>query len=170
MNMKKLIKNKLMWSMMVAMTMMYACSDSFLDVPPTGALSEDLLAGSLGLERSIIAAYSQVNGRAARMGSPSNWVWGSISGGEANKGTDPGDFSDINPIQRYEYLSTQGVILEKYNAVYELVARANATLKIIAKALPEVTDAQKTSYYCSSKFLRAHGYFELARLWIRLLM
>ena len=64
--MKKLIKNKLMWSMMVVMTMMYACSDSFLDVKPTGSLSEDLLAGSLGLERSIIAAYSQVNGRGNR--------------------------------------------------------------------------------------------------------
>jgi hypothetical protein len=97
------------------------------------------------------------------MGSPSNWVWGSIRGGEANKGTDPGDFSDINPIQRYEYLPTQGVILEKYNATYEIVARANATLKIVAKALPEVTEAQKTAYTAQARFLRAHGYFELAR-------
>jgi hypothetical protein len=50
------------------------------------------------------------------MGSPSNWVWGSIRGGEANKGTDPGDYSDINPIQRFEALPSQGVINDKYNA------------------------------------------------------
>ena len=118
--------------MMVILSMVYACSDSFLEVPPTGSLDASLLNGSLGLERSIIAAYSQVNGRGRRMGSPSNWVWGSIRGGEANKGTDPGDFSDINPIQRYEYQSTQGVITEKYAANYELVARANAILRLDA--------------------------------------
>src|SRR5688572_8748348 len=161
--MKKIIKNKFMWSLMAILSMAYACSDSFLDVPPTGSLNESLLNGALGLERSIIAAYSQVNGRAQRMGSPSNWVWGSIRGGEANKGTDPGDFSDINPIQRYEYQSTQGVINEKYTANYELIARANATLKLVAAAAPDVTDAQKVSYSAQARFLRAHGYFELAR-------
>ena len=145
------------------LSMVYACSDSFLEVPPTGALSETLLNGSLGLERSILAAYSQVNGRANRMGSPSNWVWGSIRGGEANKGTDPGDFSDINPIQRYEYQSTQGVINDKYNANYELVARANATLKLLLAPAPDVTPAQITAYTAQAKFLRAHAYFELAR-------
>jgi hypothetical protein len=161
--MKKIIKNKFMWSLMAILSMVYACSDSFLEVPPTGSLNQTLLNGSLGLERSIIAAYSQVNGRGQRMGSPSNWVWGSIRGGEANKGTDPGDFSDINPIQRYEYQSTQGVINEKYTANYELVARANATLTLVAQAAPDVTDAQKVSYSAQARFLRAHGYFELAR-------
>jgi len=152
-----------MWSLMAILSMVYACSDSFLDVPPTGSLNESLLSGALGLERSIIAVYSQVNGRGQRMGSPSNWVWGSIRGGEANKGTDPGDFSDINPIQRYEYQSTQGVINEKYTANYELVARANATLKLVAAAAADVTPEQKTLYTAQARFLRAHGYFELAR-------
>src|SRR4051812_39136379 len=105
--MKKIFRNKFTWSTMALATVMYACSDSFLDVAPKGAVSFDLLNSSLGLERAILAAYSQVNGRDNRMGSPSNWVWGSVRGGEANKGTDPGDFSDINPIQRYEYQSTQ---------------------------------------------------------------
>ncbi len=149
--------------MMVVLSVMYACSDSFLDVPVTGQLDQSLLSGSLGLERSIIAAYSQVNGRRNRMGSPSNWVWGSIRGGEANKGTDPGDFSDINPIQRFEALSTQGVINDKYNANYELVARANATLRLLLAPAPDVTPEQITAYTAQARFLRAHGYFELAR-------
>lgn len=148
---------------MALATVMYACSDSFLDVPPTGSLDQSLLNSSLGLERAIIAAYSQVNGRANRMGSPSNWVWGSIRGGEANKGTDPGDFSDINPIQRYEYQSTQGVIADKYNANYELVARANSVLRILLDPSPEITPEQVTAYSAQARFLRAHGYFELAR-------
>ena len=148
---------------MVLASAMYACSDSFLDVPPTGSLDANLLNSSLGIERAMVAAYSQVNGRDNRMGSPSNWVWGSIRGGEANKGTDPGDFSDINPIQRYEYLSTQGVINDKYNANYELVARCNAILKILLSPADDITPDMIKSYSAQARFLRAHAYFELAR-------
>ena len=161
--MKNILKNKIMWATLSAILLLYACQDSFLEVPVTGSLDQSLLNTSLGLERSIVAAYSQVNGRGNRMGSPSNWVWGSIRGGEANKGTDPGDFSDINPIQRFEAISTQGVINDKYNANYELVARANSTLKLVANAAPDVTEEQKIAYSAQAKFLRAHGYFELKR-------
>src|SRR5690606_17096602 len=79
-----------------------SCSDDFLDIAPTGLLAESQLTSLAGLDAALIAAYSQVNGRAQRMASPSNWVWGSIRGGDANKGTDPGDFNTINPIQRFE--------------------------------------------------------------------
>lgn len=161
--MKNILKNKIIWATLSVILLLYACQDSFLEVPVTGSLDQSLLNTSLGLERSIVAAYSQVNGRANRMGSPSNWVWGSIRGGEANKGTDPGDFSDINPIQRFEAISTQGVISDKYNANYELIARANATLKLIANAATDVTDEQKVAYSAQARFLRAHGYFELKR-------
>ena len=112
-NMKRTFRNRAIWSVFATIFLLYSCSDSFLEVPPTGALDQGLLSGKLGLEASLLAVYSQVNGRGNRMGSPSNWVWGSIRGGENNKGTDPGDFSDINPIQRYEALSTQGVIIDK---------------------------------------------------------
>ena len=142
---------------------MYACSDSFLDVPPTGSLDANLLNSSLGIERAMIAAYSQVNGRDNRMGSPSNWVWGSFRGAEANKGTDPGDFQTINPIQRYEYLSTLDVVRDKYNANYELVARANAVLRILLEPAEDITPKMIKSYSAQARFLRAHGYFELAR-------
>jgi hypothetical protein len=145
------------------MLLLYSCKDSFLEVPVTGQLDAKLLSGKLGLDAELIGAYSQVNGRANRMASPSNWVWGSIRGGDANKGTDPGDFSDINPIQRYEALPTQGVINDKYNGNYELVARANSVLKLLATADPSVTAADKLSFEAQAKFLRAHGYFELKR-------
>lgn len=144
-------------------TVMYACSDSFLDVPPTGSLDANLLNSSLGIERAMIAAYSQVNGRGNRMGSPSNWVWGSVRGGENNKGTDPGDFQTINPIQRYEYLSTLDVVRDKYNANYELVARANAVLRILLTPAEDITPAMITEYSAQARFLRGHAYFELAR-------
>jgi len=162
-DMKRTIKNRAIWSVLATFFLLYSCSDSFLDVPPTGALDAGLLSGRLGLDRALISAYSQVNGRGNRMGSPSNWVWGSVRGGENNKGTDPGDYSDINPIQRFEALPTQGVISDKYNANYEGVARANATLKLLLNPGPDVTDDDKKSISAQARFLRAHFYFELAR-------
>ena len=161
------MKNKLrigaIGSVMTAVLLLYSCKDSFLEIPVTGQLDAKLLSGRLGLDAAVIAAYSQINGRGNRMASPSNWVWGSIRGGDANKGTDPGDFSDINPIQRFEALPTQGVINDKYNGNYEGVARANAVLKLLLTAAPEVTSADKLSFEAQAKFLRAHGYFELKR-------
>lgn len=163
MTMKNKIKKGIIGVVVAGMAVAYSCSDSFLEVPVTGQLDEGILSTRQGLESSLIAVYSQVNGRANRMASPSNWVWGSIRGADANKGTDPGDFSDINPIQRYEALPTQGVIRDKYAGLYEGVARANATLKLLGKAAPDVPADFKTSIEAQAKFLRAHYYFELKR-------
>lgn len=163
MTMKNKFKKGLIWVLAAGLVISYSCSDSFLEVPVTGQLDEGILSGRQGLESSLIAVYSQVNGRGNRMASPSNWVWGSIRGADANKGTDPGDFSDINPIQRYESLPTQGVIRDKYNGNYEGVARANATLKLLTKATADVPADFKTGIEAQAKFLRAHFYFELKR-------
>lgn len=163
MTIKNKIKRGVIGMVAASMVLAYSCKDSFLEVPVTGQLDEGILAGRQGLESSLIAVYSQVNGRSNRMASPSNWVWGSIRGADANKGTDPGDFSDINPIQRYEALPTQGVIRDKYAGNYEGIARANSTLKLLLKAGPEVPADFKTSIEAQAKFLRAHYYFELKR-------
>ena len=164
-DMKKIFRKKLIWSVLSVLALAYACDDSFLDVAPTGQLDANLLSGTRGLDRSLIAVYSQVNGRdRSQMGSPLNWVWGSIRGGDATKGTDPGDFNDINPIQIYSALPNQGVLLDKYRASYEGVARANSTLQLLKTAAPEVPDTFKTRIEAQAKFLRAHFYFELKRI------
>ncbi len=85
-------------------------------------------------------------------------------GGEANKGTDPGDFSDINPIQRFEYQTTQGFIHDNYRGLYEIIARANNVLRLMKTATAEVTDADKTRISAEARF-RAHAYFSLKRNW-----
>ncbi|PZV84506.1 putative outer membrane starch-binding protein [Algoriphagus aquaeductus] len=146
-----------------AMMVAVSCSDEFLEIPPVGQLSENQLSSLAGLDASLIAAYSQVNGRGNRLGSPSNWVWGSIRGGEANKGTDPGDFTTINPIQRFENDAAGGEMGSKYNVCYEGIARANNVLRLLTKAQADVTPNDKIRLSAQARFLRAHFYFELAR-------
>jgi starch-binding outer membrane protein, SusD/RagB family len=149
-------------SMVLACSLIgFACKESFLEVLPTGQLAIAQLTSKKGIEGALISVYGQLNGRGNRMASPSNWVWGSIRGGDANKGTDPGDFSDINPIQRFENLPTQGVIADVYNGNYEGVARANNVLRLLITAQADVTADDKKSITAQARFLRAHYYFQL---------
>ncbi|MCE7058952.1 RagB/SusD family nutrient uptake outer membrane protein [Dyadobacter sp. CY343] len=141
----------------------YSCKESFLEIPATGQLDEGQLSTKKGIEGVLVSVYGQLNGRANRMASASNWVWGSIRGGDANKGTDPGDFSDINPIQRFEYQTTQGVIVDKWKGNYEGVARANLVMKLLGIAQADVTDEDKKRIGGEARFLRGHYYFELKR-------
>lgn len=140
-----------------------SCSDEFLDVPPTGLLGESQLSTLAGIDASLIAAYSQVNGRGNRLASPSNWVWGSVRGGDANKGTDPGDFSSINPFQRFEANSASGNLGDKWNGAYEGIARCNNVLRLLTNPGPDVTPADIVRISSQARFLRAHYYFELKK-------
>ncbi len=153
-----------MATMLAAGTLLFASScEDFLEVPVVGQLSEAQLASLEGLDAALIAAYSQVNGRFQRMASPSNWVWGSIRGGDANKGTDPGDFVTINPIQRYEAFSTINILEENWNGNYEGIARNNNVLRLLEIRADNVTDAQALAIEAQARFLRAHHYFQLYR-------
>ncbi len=140
-----------------------SCNEDFLNIPATGQISEAQLTSKSGIEGSLIAAYSTLNGRGNRMASASNWVWGSIRGGEANKGTDPGDFSDINPIQRFETLPTQGVVRDNYVGNYEGIARTNNVLRLLGKPGPDVSANDVKRISAEARFLRAHYYFQLVR-------
>ncbi|HEV7347556.1 RagB/SusD family nutrient uptake outer membrane protein [Telluribacter sp.] len=161
--MKKLITKGAVATTLSLMLLAVSCNDDFLVITPTGQLGQAQLTSKNGLEGALIAAYAQLNGRSNRMASANNWVFGTVRGGETNKGTDPGDFSDINPIQRYEYQTTQGVIADSWGGLYEGVARANNVLSLLAIAQPEVTEVDKKRIGAEARFLRAHYYFELRR-------
>ncbi|WPR75848.1 RagB/SusD family nutrient uptake outer membrane protein [Algoriphagus sp. NG3] len=145
-----------------AMMVAVSCSDDFLEIAPTGLLTETQLTTLAGLDASLIAVYSQVNGRNFRMASPSNWVWGSIRGGDANKGTDPGDFNTINPIQRFETDASNGTLLENWQGLYEGIARANNVLRLMEKT-EDISDSDRQRISSQARFLRGHFYFQLKR-------
>ncbi|MEJ0029711.1 MAG: RagB/SusD family nutrient uptake outer membrane protein [Bacteroidota bacterium] len=75
----------------------------------------------------------------------------------------PGDYSTINPVQRYAALPTGDVINDKWAGNYEGVARANAVLRLVTNAEADVSEDFKKSIIAQAKFLRAHFYFELLR-------
>lgn len=141
-----------------------SCKDTFLEVPVTGQLAGAQLSSKNGIEGSLIATYALLNGRGDRLASFSNWVWGGIRGGDANKGTDPGDFSSINPIQRFETIST-GDVGGTWRTKYEGISRANSTLNLLKKAPADMSAADKLRITAEARFLRGLYYFDLKRLY-----
>ncbi|MEZ4933868.1 MAG: RagB/SusD family nutrient uptake outer membrane protein [Saprospiraceae bacterium] len=152
-------------SLLAMLVLIPACKDEFLDVAPTGSLSSVELSTLPGLEGSLIAAYSMLLGRSGFYSDASNWFWGSVLGGDANKGTNAGDQSQVNEIQTYAAQTTNASVAEKYRATFEGVARSNATLGLVAvaEAAGTVSTSDLTRIAAEARFLRGHYYFDLKR-------
>jgi hypothetical protein len=163
---------------LAGLVLLQACSDSFLDKPVKGALGGDVLANAKGIEALLTGAYAALDGQGDEETSlahggtysgpweapPDDWTYGSIAGGDAHKGSDGGDQTPIANIATFTAGADNGFFNSKWKAVYEGVARTNAVLAM----LPDVTDVpeeDKTNIEAQARFLRAHYYFELRKLW-----
>jgi starch-binding outer membrane protein, SusD/RagB family len=120
--------------------MLYGCDDH-LDIPAKGALSEDVLANQQGVETLLIGAYAALDGQdewtaavgggSAWEASPDNWIYGTVTGGDAHKGSDATDQAPINAIQRFTADASLGFFDSKWKALYEGVARTNDVLSLL---------------------------------------
>jgi len=150
--------------------LMDACKESFLEITPNGSLDESVLATAEGVDGLLIGAYSMVDGVCSGFGweaASSGWVYGSIRGMEANKGTDSGDQPDINPIQTYSETSTNPYLNIKWRSTYEGISRCNSTI-LTAYAAEEagtITSDQATSFIRQARALRGYYHFLAWKLW-----
>jgi len=145
----------------------YACKKSFLDKPALGQIDPALLSNKAGVESLLIGAYSELDGYggngAGQSAAPSNWMFGSITGGDAYKGSDPSDgANDQTPVATFILPATNAFIVGKYAAQYDGVQRANDVLRGIPNAKDLSADDTKR-ITGEARFLRGYFYFELRR-------
>jgi hypothetical protein len=142
-----------------------SCKDDFLEITPTASITNAQLTSKAGLEGTLIGAYAMLHGRGGFYAGSTNWLWGSILGGDANKGTNSGDQAQVNEIQAYNPQTTNESVYDKYRTCYEGIARANSLLRLLPDADPTVTTEDKTRMEAEAKFLRGHYYFELKKIY-----
>lgn len=164
-----IIGKTLVATSLLSAALVVGCKDTFLEVAPNASLSASQLTASLTpIEGSLIGTYSMLNGRGySRLASSNNWVYGSILGGDANKGTESGDYGAINPIQRFETDATAGDVGDTWNAKYEGIGRANVVLYSLTEYEKKAAGselARIAAMKAEARFLRGHYYFELKRL------
>jgi hypothetical protein len=148
-----------------------SCKSDFLDVKPAGSLDASLLGNTKGLDALLVGAYSMLPGTKTWNwtweAASSNWVYGSIRGLEANKGTDSGDQPDINPIQRYTETATNPYLNYRWRAIYEGVSRCNNLINVTNTSLAagKIDQAAADLYIMQARVLRGWYHFEAWRMW-----
>ena len=152
-----------------------SCRKDFLDVKPAGSLDQFVLATGDGIDALLIGAYSMLDGVSSQFGwesASSNWLYGSIRGMEANKGTDAGDSSyDLSAIQNFSETAsniwTTAYLNVKWREVYEAVSRCNSAIMVINQALTEgnIDQTKADSFLKQARALRGWYHFEAWRMW-----
>jgi hypothetical protein len=151
----------------------YACKD-FLNNPPQGALDEGTLSTLEGLEGSLLAVYRALdhNYRCTDnwSHSASDWVFGSVTGDEAYKGSEASDQPAVTDIELYNWTTgaADGYLNGRWSCLYDGVARANATINLLNKIATdrpgEISAADSAGIAGEALFLRGHFHFELWRM------
>jgi hypothetical protein len=141
----------------------YGCSD-FLVAPPQGALNEQTLTNSDGVEAALVGAYRMLGGGVNFGSAPSNWALASVPSDDAYKGSDPTDQGpQINPLEFYEWLNGPDYLTEKWDAMYAGISRANSTLNLLKQVQEAggISETDAKSIQGEALFLRANFHFEL---------
>jgi len=164
-------KNLLIIIILAALGIVNSCSDEFLEITPNGSLDQTVLLKEEGIDNLLIGAYSLLDGVTNQISSwdatTSNWLYGSVRGLEANKGSDAGDQPDMNPIQTFSETPTNPKINAKWRTMYEGVARCNAVIQTADLTLAAGTIDQATydNLVNQARALRGFYHFEAWRFW-----
>lgn len=162
--------NKLKYSIVLAAALTFgttACKDSFFDLPALGALSDAQLKTRAGIDALLIGAYGALDGTDISGNAwdvaPDNWIYGTIAGGEAKKGSDGTDQAGINTIMQHIADPSNGFFNNKWVVAYEGVNRTNSVLRNVGQAT-DISDTDKKAIEAQARFLRGHFYFELKKM------
>ena len=147
---------------------MYSCSD-FLMVRPVGTLDEETFMSKDGVNQLMTSMYNALYGGEFAQ-STTNWVWGDMMGGTANKGSAYGDQPAGTSIEIYSITSDNNYLNLKWVGVYNGVFKANTVVKTANKikdqlvTSPGVSKDFYTEAIAQAYFLRGFWHFEAIKL------
>ena len=145
---------------------MSSCGDDFLTIEAAGAVGEGTLMNDQGIDFLLTGAYSSLNGMMpGQWSNPANTlanpVFGDMLGADTNEGTQAGDQPDWNALEVYSITAANPYILQKWQAIYEVVKRCNNILSILNR-----TDAISNPDQIAgqAQFIKALWLFEGIRM------
>lgn len=141
-----------------------SCSNDYLDVPTTQAISTEDLSlynNDAGAESFVTSIYAKF-----RDWNMSSFSWNgvsSITSDDADKGSSPGDTGgDKDLLDALNFTPTGGSIEEIFKANYQAVNRCNQALFFIPQ-LNNADPSLRNRLIGEARFLRAFVYFTLVR-------
>lgn len=155
--------SKIFALLLCSSSLMFSCKDSFVEQPPIGSFPESVLSTPEGIRKALIGAYAPLNGTEGLERTPAQGLFGSIRGGEANRGSGSGVQPQMTQVQRFEVNTSNSSVLLFFNHFADAIARTN----LVLKALPDVQgldQAERTRLEAEARFLRGHYHFMMKRL------
>jgi hypothetical protein len=167
------MKTKILITITLLSAVTLSSCKKYLEKPLTGSLESPFLETKEGVNQLLIGAYGALDGQQggdAAIGgggawetSPDNWIYGGVAGGDANKGSDPGDQTPIELVQKFKSDATNGFFNSKWKADYEGISRVNMVIRTLAK-VANFSAEERANILGQARFLRAHYYFDLKKM------
>ena len=144
-----------------------SCKKDFLEKLPLGVASENTLSNKKGVNAVLIGAYSLLDGVGAgptNLAPGSNWIFGSLTAGDAYKGSEPADQAILTVIERHLGQPEATPYNDKWVVVYDGISRSNDVLRLVSKAT-DMTDKEKSQAIAEARFLRGWYHFDAKKIW-----
>lgn len=169
------MKKLFIYSALIAAALggMTSCSD-FLSVDPVGKTSEPDYLNKGGIDQIITGVYSKLHDYTNSDywgASLSNWYYGDVMGGSANKGSNFTDQPDFTSLETYTFAADNSYIQAKWKSCYNGVFTANNLINMANKAeevvkLSGMAGESKdylTETIAQARFFRGFWHFEAVK-------
>ncbi|MDD2951849.1 MAG: RagB/SusD family nutrient uptake outer membrane protein [Parabacteroides sp.] len=146
-----------------------SCSD-FLGVKPAGSVSEEDFISAKGVEQLVTGMYAKMHDNSYFEATLSNYVYGDVMGGSANKGSTFQDQPDFTSLETFTFTTDNGYLNKKWQKSYNGVFTANNVIKLADLAKEEMAALNgeaKDNYtetIAQARFFRAFWHFEVVKL------
>ncbi|WP_143306302.1 RagB/SusD family nutrient uptake outer membrane protein [Chitinophaga vietnamensis] len=153
-----------------------SCSKSFLERRPQSALDEAQLTSKKGVNTLLVGIYGAIDGQdfvnadmvnlsggSGYVVSPDNWIYGSVCGGDAHKGSSPDDAATALSIAMFAGIPSNGFFNDKWRVNYEGIRRCNFVLHLLPN-VKDMSDGEKKEVAGEARFLRGHFYSDLKKM------
>jgi starch-binding outer membrane protein, SusD/RagB family len=161
------MKNRNIIPFITAGLLIFSSCKKQLDYKPTGVLSSADLTSATAVEGLCTAAYAAI-GNGDMIGPIySNWAFGSVHSDDAYKGGGgTGDVGDVDALEHYNLVTPtmDWFVTRTWQNLYKSIGRANVALRAV-NGLSEADFPNKKVRLAELRFLRAHSYFTMKRLY-----
>lgn len=146
--------------------MTMSCKKSYLEVDPKATQVEtNYFKNADEAFSGLVAAYDPLGWEGGIGTGFANFVCLAAASDDCfGGGGSASDITYLNAMDSYSLDAATGPQLDFWKKNFTGVSRVNTILSVFEKDIPGLTDALKKRYIAEAKFLRAHYYFDLVRL------
>lgn len=161
-------------AMAIAMAGGYSSCSDFLDVRPVTNKQEPDFISKEGVIQLLTGMYARLNSTDANDGyfrsTLTNYVYGDVMGGDANKGSTYQDQPDFTSLETYTFSTDNSYLNTKWAHSYNGVFFANNVIKVADRCKDELSasQGQEKDFYteaiAQARFMRGFWHFEIVKL------